>query len=294
MVLSDMNTAKIINIQHFCTDDGPGIRTTVFFKGCNLRCVWCHNPESQSMENDLFFHERKCIGCMACRKACPRAAEGKRALFTDRCLRCGVCADVCNASAIELAGWTVSAEELLAELTADIDLYNMSDGGVTFSGGEPLLQDAFLAWILPQLHKKGIHTAVETAGGYSFDRIAPLLNDIDLVYCDLKTLDKKKHRRYTGVPNTQILDNIHKLSTAAKLLILRTPVIIGFNDEEIAQIGEFAATLPRPVSVELLPYHDMCRAKYQALNREFLTEGFLTPTEEQMEQYRRLVKTNGI
>lgn len=293
-----MDNAKIVNIQHFCTDDGPGVRTTVFFKGCNLRCEWCHNPESQSAENDLFFYPRKCIGCLACQRACPVQADTEKernaagsapvaALFTERCRRCGACANACNAEALELSGREISCDEMFSELCADADMYAMSGGGVTFSGGEPILQRAFLARLLPRLKTASIRTAIETAGCYPFPWVAPLLPYIDLVYCDLKTPDDGKHRRYTGVSNADVLQNLKLFSEHANKLVIRTPVIVGFNDGDIEAIGSFAAALPRPAEVELLPYHDMCRTKYRAMNRPFHCEGFSTPTEEQMRHFKK-------
>ena len=277
-----MKTAPIFNIQHFSTDDGPGIRTTVFFKGCNLRCVWCHNPESQSTKPDIFYHKNKCISCGKCTEFCPFHMP-----HSPQCIKCGKCTEVCFSEATERCGKEVTSQYILDEIFQDMDMYTISGGGVTFSGGEPVLQSEFLYDILKVCKEKNIHTAIETAGCYDFNKIQPLLEFTDLVFCDLKSLDEEKHIKYTGASNRLVLENLKKLSCVAKKLIIRIPVIKGFNDDELEQMAEFIKTLPCPAETELLPFHNMCSAKYDSLGRKFEADIFEIPTDEEMKIYKK-------
>ena len=278
-----MHKGIIFNIQHFSTDDGPGIRTTVFLKGCNLRCPWCHNPESQSGVPEMMFYRQKCIGCGKCIEVCPQAG---RNCFTEACLHCGKCAAVCPAEALVSCGKEMSVAEVLEEVLRDRDLYEISGGGVTLSGGEPVLQTAFLAELLQELKKAGVHTAVETAGCYETERLERILPFVDLLYMDLKCLEEEKHRRVIGASNGPILQNIQVAAQKAKKPVIRIPVIPGFNDGELPAMAEYIRNLPGHMEVELLPYHDMCAGKYEALNRPFLVEGYTVPGAEAMKAYR--------
>ena len=286
--------AVIFNIQRFSIHDGPGIRTTVFFKGCNLRCRWCHNPESHRIAPELQFFDTKCIACGSCADACQNGTPTAR--FTDACMLCGSCADTCYAGALELTGRRIDCAGLLAEIRRDAPLCSKSGGGVTFSGGEPLLQAELLAELLPLLQAEGIHTAIETAAHVSWDVIAALLPHLDLVMCDVKCMDAERHRTFTGASNARILDNIRHIAASGTPLILRTPVIPGFNDsgEALGAIGAFAASLPGDIPLELLPFHNIGRDKYTSLARDYDYTNTEPPTGAQMEALTEAARRHGI
>ena len=272
----------LFNIQRFCTDDGPGIRTTVFFKGCNLHCAWCHNPESQEGRVQMMFFKNKCTGCGKCKEKCPNRLE-----FCDLC---GKCTIYCPNDAREICGKEYSADEVLAEIIKDKAYYENSGGGVTFSGGECMLQIDFLEEMLKKCKENGIRTAVDTAGHIPyefFERISPFT---DLFLYDVKCFDTKKHKEYTGVGNELILDNLKKLLEANKALWIRIPVIPTVNDtkEEMLSIKKFLDFYGRPEKIELLPYHSMGEHKYAALGKEAAL--FSVPSEEKMKNLREILK----
>lgn len=265
----------ITEIQRFSVHDGPGIRTTVFFKGCNLRCYWCHNPETHSPEPELQLQLGRCIACGACFTACQAGAHrmenGTRSFDRELCAACGRCAAECYADALVMIGRQVSVAQVMAEVLADRPFYHSSGGGVTLSGGEPLLQPAFCAELLSACRAESIHTAVETAANLPWELLERLLPLLDLVMLDLKALDDERHQAGTGVSNARILANARRLGATDKPLIVRTPVIPGFNDtpEAIADIARLAAELPNLLYYELLPFHPMAAAKYDGLGRTY-------------------------
>ncbi len=273
----------IFNVQRFCVHDGQGTRTVVFLKGCNLRCYWCHNPEGMEARPQMRYNAAKCIGCGRCTKVCP--AGEKTALFTEACTVCGKCAEVCYAGAREIVGRTVTAEELAKELAIDKDIFDDSGGGVTLSGGEPLLQADFVQELCCRLKEKGISVAVETAGCVDTQKLLSLVGNFSEVFCDIKSADEEKHRAATGRSNRLILENIRAMSAAGVMLRLRVPVIPGFNDtgEDAAKIAEFVSTLPKIPAVELLPFHGVCVGKYRALGMKYAAEGKKTPSQEILE-----------
>ena len=268
----------IFNIQHFCTDDGPGIRTVVFLKGCNLRCFWCHNPESQKMTPEIQFFKDKCIGCGECISVCPE----NNARFTDRCTACEKCADVCYAGALKISGYQTDTQDIMEIISENIDIYTKSSGGVTFSGGEPLLQYEFLAEMIEKCKEKNIHTAIETAMCIKWEYAKKSLELADLIFCDIKAINDDKHRAATGVSNRLILENIQRLSEMNKKFIIRIPVVPGFNDMEMKDISDFVNKLPNVPCVELLPFHGICVNKYKSLNRNFEADNIKTPTAEKI------------
>ena len=272
--------ATIFDIQRNSYVDGPGIRTTVFFKGCNLRCLWCHNPESQSASVQMMLFKNKCTGCGKCAEKCPNGMTS--------CDLCGKCTIYCPHDAREICGKEYTADAVLRDVVKDTAFYESSGGGVTFSGGECMLQADFLSEILRLCKENGIHAAVDTAGDVpwaSFEKVIPYT---DLFLYDVKAATESLHREGTGVSNGRILENLRRLSAETKAeIIVRVPVIGGYNDtaEEMAKIAAVLKPL-RIKSVELLPYHAMGEHKYAAIGKECRT--FTVPTEETMAAYRRL------
>ncbi len=262
-------TVIIFDIQRFSIHDGPGIRTTVFLKGCNMKCIWCHNPESQSGAPELMFYSEKCTLCGKCKQFCERA-------FTEKCENCGKCASVCASEARKLCGREVEKQEIMSIICRDMEFYKTSGGGVTFSGGEPLLQTDFLAELLKECKLKGIHTAVETAGCVSFECFEKVSDYVDLFLFDLKALDSDKHRELTGVRNELILQNAQKLKNRKANVIFRIPVVPEYNGNEISELIELA----KPNEFELMPYHSFCKGKYDALGRVFQTADAKEPSED--------------
>ena len=273
-----MPKAMIFDIQRNSFVDGPGIRTTVFFKGCNLRCKWCHNPESQSFEKQMMFYKDKCTGCGKCREVCPNHLK--------KCDFCGKCELYCPAEARKICGREYTSDEVLAEVIKDKAFYDNSGGGVTFSGGECMLQLDFLCEILKKCKSEGIHTAVDTAGNVPWKSFEKILPFTDLFLYDIKAFGAELHRKGTGVSNELILENLKNLSGRADIIV-RIPVIGGYNDndEEIRQIADFLKQI-KIIKAELLPYHAMGEHKYAALGRN--TESFNVPNKNFMDRSQQL------
>ena len=273
-----MMKATIFDIERNSFVDGPGIRTTVFFKGCNLRCAWCHNPESQSHAVQLMLYGDKCTGCGTCQRKCPNGLAS--------CELCGRCALFCPNDAREICGKEYTVDEVLREVMKDRTYYANSGGGVTFSGGECLLQIDFLEQILKKCKENGIHTAVDTAGQVDFEVLARILPHTDLFLYDVKCFDEELHKQYVGVSNRQILANLSKLLSVGARVWVRIPVIGGVNDteEEMRAICQFLQGCVPPERVELLPYHAMGEHKYAAIGRTATC--FSVPGEEKMTRLR--------
>lgn len=265
--------ANIFNIQKFCLHDGPGIRTTVFFKGCNLRCSWCANPESQRSPRELTLDRDLCRRCGICAEKCPAGArrmEGTPVVDASACTGCAGCLEVCPAQAIGMEGREAGLEEILEEVKKDKAFYDHSGGGVTFSGGEVLLQQEFALELARKLHDEGIHVAAETAACVPQERFEAFLKEMDYIFIDLKHHDSLRHREGTGLGNEMALSNIRIAVASGKPMKIRIPVIPGYNDA-IADAEAFAYLL-RSLNireVQLLPFHQLGEKKYSLLGREY-------------------------
>lgn len=258
---------RITGIKPFAVHDGDGIRTTVFFKGCPLRCRWCHNPETFSPRPQLAFYPHKCLRCGACARVCPchSMRDGEHLFRRDECRACGRCADVCPGEALELLGRETTTRALCAALLKDRDFYAESGGGITLSGGECLMQSAACREILKTMKENGIHTAVDTCGFVPRQAIDAVLPYTDLFLYDLKALDENVHLRCTGQPNRLILDNLRYLDQAGAAVEIRIPFVPGENDDQIPAIARYLSGLSCVTAVRVLPYHNDIASKYQAI-----------------------------
>jgi len=278
----------IFNIQKFCVNDGPGIRTTVFFKGCPLNCLWCHNPESKAVYPELFYDERKCISCggcvIACKAGCHSMADFHR-LDRAACIRCGACAAVCPTGAVEMAGREASVEEILTEVEKDAVFYRNSGGGMTLSGGEPMLQFDFVLELLRQAKQRGLHTAMETCGYAPAEHYRQVAPFVDLFLFDYKLTDPEQHRQYTGVTNGRILENLQLLDSLGAKTVLRCPIIPGINDtgDHFAGIARTAESLQHIQGVDIEPYHPLGQSKSNLLGKEYALENLTFPEKETVE-----------
>ncbi len=264
--------ARISDIKRFAVHDGDGIRTTVFFKGCSLKCVWCHNPEGLDFLPQMAYYENKCIICGECVDCCSHGGHllAENGHFYDRtvCVRCGDCASHCLGAALIYYGKEITVEELLPLLLEDRDFYETSGGGVTLSGGECLMQADFCAELLRKLRENGIHTAVDTCGFVPrahFDKVLPWT---DVFLYDLKAFDEDVHIRCTGYSNRRILDNLRYLDSLGASLEIRIPYVPGYNDDQMDKLAEFVCTLKNVRKVKVLPYHNYAGSKYTALGME--------------------------
>ena len=284
-----MITGKILNIQRFCTQDGPGIRTTVFLKGCPLSCLWCSNPESQSMETEYALIPSQCKKCGTCYSICPERAVMKREtgdymIDRSRCNSCGVCFLECPFQAVRRFGYEADVDEVFGEVLSDLPYYQRSGGGLTVSGGEPALQWEFTRELLRRAKRHKIGTLVETAGGTSWESLNAALEYADIVYFDLKAASEELHKSFTGVDNHLILENLRLVSESSERLVVRVPLIPGVNDteEELIHIAEIIRSLPRVERIGVLPYHKFGENKYALLNRKYEMEQINVPSETQV------------
>lgn len=289
--------AKIFEIKRFAVHDGDGIRTTVFFKGCSLKCIWCHNPEGISGETELAYFAHKCIGCGECVPVCPTGAhtieDGLHSFHREKCIACGKCEEMCLGKALTLYGKEYSVEELLPLLLQDKEFYDNSGGGVTLSGGECLLYADFCAALLKALKANGVHTAVDTCGMVSKTALDKVLPYTDAFLYDVKALSETVHKTCTGHTNEQILDNLLYLDKKGAVLEIRIPYVPNLNDGEMEKIGDFLSGLRGLTKVRVLAYHNLAGAKYNSLGLENRLSQRL-PTAEDMERARQRLKAYGL
>jgi len=290
----------IFDIKRYSIHDGPGIRTTVFFKGCPLHCLWCHNPESVDFKAELMPRPQLCAkDCFSCIDACPEKAlskkEGKVHVDRSACTLCGVCADVCMYQALEMVGRETTLASLLEEIEKDRMFYEQSGGGVTFSGGEPLSQPAFLEALLDELRIRGIHTALDTSGFAPTDLLERMALKANLILYDLKMMDEEKHKEYTGVSNRLILENLKRLAALKREVWIRIPLIAGVNDDEenIRQTAAFLKSLGGIKNVAVLPYHRGGCEKVKRLDKEDRFRCFEPPSAEKTEAVRKSLADSG-
>jgi len=281
-------TGLVFDVKKYAIHDGPGIRTTVFFKGCPLECQWCHNPESWRTDAEHGFRKSRCVGCIQCVETCPEQAisiiDKRPVTEMNKCTLCGRCADTCQSCAREIIGQEMTVDEIMTEIEQDVIFYDESGGGVTFSGGEPLMQPEFLLAVLNQCQRQRIHTAVDTSC-FAEPKIVEMVGEkADMFLCDIKHMDSKIHERFTGVGNNPILNNISLLSEAGKKIIIRIPVIPDFNDEKanIEATGKFAASLPGVIRVDILPFNRGGKEKSARLANQSRHIQVDTSSEEQM------------
>lgn len=296
-----MTTGHIFDIQRFCIHDGPGIRTTVFFKGCPLRCLWCGNPESISREPSLSYMPEKCIACGACFDKCPESAlspdTGGRAIV-DRglCKGSSDCARACDPQALEIVGRVATAAEVLEVVLRDEAYYDASGGGMTLSGGEPLMQPDFARLLLQEAKARGLHTVLETSGYAMWGSVRPLVPFVDLWLFDYKETDRRLHEKYVGKTNELILSNLKELHEANAKIILRCPMIPKHNAsrEHLDGIAALAKSMPKIQGVELLPYYDLWRAKLDrfGLTTE-LSETVKPPDGDTVKSWRDYLRSRG-
>lgn len=298
--MTNVVRGNVFNIQRYSIDDGPGIRTTVFFKGCPLSCVWCSNPESQNLEPELMHRSSLCRRCFKCVTACPVGAVsvGSDGVVIDRgaCTVCGDCVKACPHDAMRITGTTMTVDEVMEIVKRDADFYRDSGGGVTLSGGEVLMQPVFALGLLKRLREAGLHTCLDTSGQGDTEVLRGLLPYVDLCYFDVKHIDPRTHKAETGRSNEKILRNFREVAGSGVALVVRVPVVPGFNDtsDAISDIAELVTTHAPGATVHLLPYHRYGQQKYSMLGLDYEWAAAEVPSDEFLRAAGRIIESRGL
>ena len=291
-------TGTVLSIERCSLHDGPGLRTTVFLKGCPLSCLWCHNPESQAFNQELFYLDEKCTRCGLCGTVCANHSFGdttankkSHVINRDGCNACGKCASICPHSAIEIKGIKMSVQDVMDVVLKDVSYYKHSGGGLTLSGGEPLAQFDFTLALLRMAKENGIHTCIETSGFTATDKILALVPYVDLFLYDFKASNDDEHKKLTAVSRKRIIDNLHAINEAGAKIILRCPIIPTYNDtdEHFNAIAMTANTLHNIIEVNIMPYHPMGSSKAVRIGQEYSIADIGFPTDEQIDNWVKAV-----